>query len=59
MIGGVKMYKTVVVDYSPVANKMAKMVEEKINEMVKLGYEFITFSITNSCKAILVFRENQ
>ena len=53
------MYKTVVVDYSPVANKMAKMVEEKINEMVKLGYEFITFSITNSCKAILVFRENQ
>ena len=59
MIGGVKMYKTVVVDYSPVANKMAKMVEEKINEMVKLGYEFITFSITNSCKAILVFREKQ
>ena len=59
MIGGVKMYKTVVVDYSPVANKMAKMVEEKINEMVKLGYEFITFSITNSCKAILVFKEKQ
>ena len=53
------MYKTVVVDYSPVANKMAMMVEEKINEMVKLGYEFITFSITNSCKAILVFKEKQ
>ena len=59
MIGGVRMYKTVVVDYSPVANKMAMIVEEKINEMVKLGYEFITFSITNSCKAILVFREKQ
>ena len=51
------MYKTVVIEYHPFANKMASKMEEKANEMLKLGYELVTFSITNSCKAILVFRE--
>ena len=51
------MYKTVVIEYHLFANKMASRVEEKANEMLKLSYELVTFSITNSCKAILVFRE--
>ncbi len=51
------MYKTVVIEYHPFANKMVSKIEEKANEMLKLGYELVTFSITNSCKAILVFRE--
>lgn len=51
------MYKTVVIGYSPFANNMASKVEEKANEMLKLGYELVTFSITNSCRAILVFKK--
>lgn len=50
------MYKTVVVDYFPKAKTMAEKVEEKCNEMLEKGYEFVSFSITNSSKAILVFR---
>lgn len=50
------IYKTVVVDYAPKAKKMAESIEEKANEMSKNGYELVTFSITNSAKAILVFR---
>ncbi len=51
------MYKTVVIKYSPKAEVMAKIVEEKANEMLKEGYEFITMSITGSAKAILVFKK--
>ena len=49
--------KTAVIEYSPKAEKMAKKIEEKANEMETLGYEFITFSITGSAKAILVFKD--
>ena len=35
--------KTAVIEYSPKAEKMAKKIEEKANEMEALGYEFITF----------------
>ena len=49
--------KTVVVKYSPKAEKMAKRIEDKINEMEALGYEFITFSINGSAKAILIFKD--
>ncbi len=49
--------KTVVVEYLPKAKKMAREIEEKANEMEQKGYEFITFSITGSSKAILVFRD--
>ena len=52
------MYKTVVIEYSPKADTMAKKVEEKSNEMLKDGYELVTMSITNSAKAILVFRKS-
>lgn len=50
------MYKTVVVEYAPKAKVMAQKVEEKANEMAKNGFELVTFSITNSAKAILVFK---
>ncbi len=48
--------KTVVVDYEPKAQKMAQQIEDAANEMEQKGYEFLTFSITGSAKAILVFR---
>ncbi len=51
------MYKTVVIEYSPKADDMAKKVEEKANEMQKNGYELITMSITGTAKAILVFKK--
>ena len=43
--GGKKMYKTVVIDYSPA------------NEMLENGYELVTMSITGTAKAILVFKK--
>lgn len=49
-------YKTVVIDYAPKAKKMAAAVEEKTNEMARKGWELVTLSVTNSAKAILVFR---
>lgn len=51
------MYKTVVIEYSSKADTMAKKVEEKSNEMLEAGYELVTMSITNSAKAILVFKK--
>ena len=52
------MYKTVVIEYAPKADTMAKKVEEKSNEMLEEGYELVTMSITNSAKAILVFKKS-
>ena len=52
-----RMYKTVVIDYSPKADDMALKIEEKANEMQQEGYELITMSITGSAKAILVFKK--
>ena len=69
--GTLMTYKTIVTDYVPKAKKMAdeieKVINEKakemadeiekvINEKAKEGWEPVTFSVTNSCKAILVFR---
>ena len=51
------MYKTVVIEYSPKADDMAKKVEEKANEMQKNGDELVTMSITGTAKAILVFKK--
>ena len=51
-------YKTVVLPYQPRAEKMAASVEEKANEMALIGYELVTFSLTNSAKAILVFKSS-
>lgn len=49
-------YQTVVIDYTPKAKPMAKKIEECANEMLTLGMDLITFSTTQSGKAILVFK---
>lgn len=51
------MYKTIVIEYSPKADDMAKKIEEKANEMLQKGFELVTVSITGSAKAILVFKQ--
>lgn len=48
-------YKTIVTGYAPKARKMADEIEKVINEKAKDGWELVTFSVTNSCKAIIVF----
>ena len=49
-------YKTIVIDYAPKARKMAAAIEQTANEKAEAGWELVTFSVTNSAKAILVFR---
>ena len=48
-------YKTIVTEYAPKAETMAIEIEKIINGKKADGWDFITFSVTNSCKAILVF----
>ena len=48
-------YKTVVLKYNPRAKKMAEEVERVANEYAEKGWELVTFSVTLSAKAILVF----
>ena len=48
-------YKTVVLKYNPRAKKMAEEVEKVANEYVEKGWKLVTFSVTLSAKAILVF----
>lgn len=50
------IYKTIVIDYAPKAKKMAEAIEKTANERARDGWELVTFSVTNSAKAILVFR---
>ncbi len=50
------IYKTIVIDYNPKAEKMAADVEKAANDMARENMELVTFSVTNSAKAILVFR---
>lgn len=53
------MYFTRVLDYQPKAKKMAADLETMINEVCeKENAEFITFSVTNSGKAIAVFKKD-
>ena len=49
-------YKTIVTNYAPEAKKMAAEIGEVICQKALEEWEFVTFSVTNSCKAILVFR---
>ena len=49
-------YKTIVIDYAPKAKKMAAAIENAANDYAQNGWELVTFSVTNSAKAILVFR---
>ena len=50
------MYKSVVVDYASKTKKMALAIAEKANEKAEEGWELVTFSVTDSGKAILIFR---
>ena len=52
------MYKTVIIEYTPKTDDMAMKIEEKANEMNQEGYNLVTFSITNSAKAILIFKKS-
>ena len=49
-------YKTIIIDYAPKAKKMAVTIEKTANVKARDGWELVTFSVTNSAKAILVFR---
>ena len=49
-------YKTIVTDYAPRAKKMTAAIEKIANEKAQEGRELVTFSVTNSSNAILVFR---
>lgn len=51
------MYKTVVIEYASKADDMAQKIEEEANRMLEKGFEPITFSVTGSAKAILVFKK--
>ena len=55
---GEYMYKTVIIEYTPKTDDMAMKIEEKANEMLEEGYNLVTFSITNSAKAILIFKKS-
>ena len=48
-------YKTVVLKYNSRAQKMAEEVEKAANEYAEKGWKLVTFSVTLSTKAILVF----
>lgn len=54
-------YKAEIIKYEPKAKKMAEAIENKANEMAEQGYELVTVSVTNSAKAVVVFKcpENQ
>ena len=50
------MYRTVAAGYAPEAGEMAAEIERAANEYARKGWEPVTFSVTNSTKAIPVFR---
>lgn len=50
------MYRTVVAGYAPKAGETAEETERAANEYARRGWELVTFSVTNSTKAIPVFR---
>lgn len=43
-----KVYKTIVIEYSPKADVMAQKIEETDNEMLEKVYELITMKKQNS-----------
>lgn len=48
-------YKTIVIGFAPKAKERAAAIERTANERAQEGWELITFSVTNSDKAILLF----
>ena len=49
-------YKTIVIDAASKAKKLAEAIEKEANERALSGWELVTFSVTKSNKAIVVFR---
>lgn len=41
-------------DYNPKTDKMAEELEKKANELAAEGWKVVSFSITNSAKAIII-----
>ena len=58
-MGGIRMYKTIIVKYSPKAKEMAARIEDVANQMEQEGFELVSCSITPSSKGILVFRQTK
>ncbi len=50
------MYKTVVIEYSPRAEDMAKRIEERANELYKEGFLLVTVTVTGSARAVMVLK---
>ncbi|SEA18547.1 hypothetical protein SAMN02745687_02075 [Lachnospiraceae bacterium NK3A20] len=50
------MYRTVVMKYQPKAKEMAASLEKLANDMEAVGMQLVTFSVTESSKAIAVFQ---
>ncbi len=53
------MYLAKTIAYSPRAEDMAKKIEGLANVMFAEGYELVTFSVTGSAKAVVVFRKKE
>lgn len=53
------IYKTVVIDKTSKVKKMSAAIETKTNKMAQEGWELVTLSMTDSFKAILVFRKEE
>lgn len=53
------MYQTFVIAYNPKAEQMADQIQAKANELQQDGYEVVSFSITNSAKAIILARRDE
>lgn len=49
-------YKTIVTTYHARAARLAAEIERAANEQAKEGWELVSFSVTPSAKAILLFR---
>lgn len=49
-------YKTIVIECSSKAKKMAAAIEKHANELAQAGWELVNFSVTSSEKAILLFQ---
>ena len=48
------MYKTFAIPYSPFADKLAQLIEEKANELEGEGYEVVSFLVMPSARAIIL-----
>ena len=50
------IYQTICIGDAHKTKKLAAAIEKTANELAQTGWELVTFSVTDSAKAILVFR---